>query len=60
LLPLDLHVLGLPPAFNLSHDQTLQFKIYAVLTRHSKVTEANQTWLKVQTNSFNCCLKTYV
>jgi hypothetical protein len=23
-LPLDLHVLGLPPAFNLSHDQTLQ------------------------------------
>ena len=26
LLPLDLHVLGLPPAFNLSHDQTLQFK----------------------------------
>ncbi|WP_220473359.1 hypothetical protein, partial [Vibrio sp. PID23_8] len=26
-LPLDLHVLGLPPAFNLSHDQTLQFKI---------------------------------
>ena len=52
LLPLDLHVLGLPPAFNLSHDQTLQFKIYAVLTRHPKVTEANQTWLKVQTNSF--------
>jgi len=27
LLPLDLHVLSLPPAFNLSHDQTLQFKI---------------------------------
>ncbi|AAN44146.1 hypothetical protein C5K19_16275 [Shigella flexneri] len=26
LLPFDLHVLGLPPAFNLSHDQTLQFK----------------------------------
>lgn len=24
--PLDLHVLGLPPAFNLSHDQTLQLK----------------------------------
>ena len=22
----DLHVLSLPPAFNLSHDQTLQFK----------------------------------
>ncbi len=28
LLPLDLHVLGLPPAFNLSHDQTLQFKSF--------------------------------
>ena len=26
MLPIDLHVLGLPPAFNLSHDQTLQFK----------------------------------
>jgi hypothetical protein len=24
-LPLDLHVLGMPPAFNLSQDQTLQF-----------------------------------
>ena len=29
LLPLDLHVLGLPPAFNLSHDQTLQLKVLA-------------------------------
>ncbi|WP_226862678.1 hypothetical protein, partial [Enterobacter hormaechei] len=29
LLPFDLHVLGLPPAFNLSHDQTLQFKFDA-------------------------------
>ena len=27
-LPLDLHVLGLPPAFNLSHDQTLQLKFW--------------------------------
>ena len=26
MLPFDLHVLSLPPAFNLSHDQTLQFK----------------------------------
>jgi hypothetical protein len=25
LLPSDLHVLSIPPAFNLSHDQTLQF-----------------------------------
>ena len=27
LLPSDLHVLSIPPAFNLSHDQTLQFNI---------------------------------
>ena len=26
MLPFDLHVLGMPPAFNLSQDQTLQFK----------------------------------
>ena len=26
LLPFDLHVLSIPPAFNLSQDQTLQFK----------------------------------
>ena len=28
VLPLDLHVLSLPPAFNLSHDQTLQLKSF--------------------------------
>jgi hypothetical protein len=27
-----LHVLSLPPAFNLSHDQTLQLKIVCVST----------------------------
>ena len=54
--PLDLHVLGLPPAFNLSHDQTLQFTIIVMLTRHQKVTKAHQTWLKGQTNSFNHAL----
>ena len=32
LLPLDLHVLGLPPAFNLSHDQTLQLKFFGLAT----------------------------
>ena len=26
--PFDLHVLGMPPAFNLSQDQTLQFKAF--------------------------------
>ena len=28
-LPFDLHVLSMPPAFNLSQDQTLQFKLLA-------------------------------
>ena len=27
LLPFDLHVLGMPPAFNLSQDQTLEFNL---------------------------------
>ena len=31
LPPLDLHVLSLPPAFNLSHDQTLQLKSFCTL-----------------------------
>lgn len=31
MLPLDLHVLSLPPAFNLSHDQTLQFNLHVTL-----------------------------
>ena len=35
LLPLDLHVLGLPPAFNLSHDQTLQLKVFAAINSGS-------------------------
>ena len=30
LLPLDLHVLGTPPAFNLSQDQTLHLKILII------------------------------
>ena len=29
LPPFDLHVLGMPPAFNLSQDQTLQFNTFA-------------------------------
>ena len=27
VLPFDLHVLGMPPAFSLSQDQTLQLKL---------------------------------
>ena len=29
MLPFDLHVLGLPPAFTLSQDQTLHLKLHA-------------------------------
>ena len=29
MLPFDLHVLSMPPAFNLSQDQTLQFNTFA-------------------------------
>ena len=32
MLPFDLHVLSVPPAFNLSQDQTLQFNSCASLT----------------------------
>ena len=31
MLPFDLHVLSIPPAFNLSQDQTLQFKFDSCL-----------------------------
>ena len=33
LFPFDLHVLGMPPAFNLSQDQTLQFKVFRFQTK---------------------------
>ncbi|WP_460540229.1 hypothetical protein, partial [Halomonas garicola] len=44
-----LHVLSLPPAFNLSHDQTLRFTIIVILAfRCPRALEkADQTWLKV-------------
>ena len=48
LRPLDLHVLSLPPAFALSHDQTLKLDLnfepayHIVLTRsHHLLAEAN-------------------
>lgn len=30
MLPFDLHVLSMPPAFNLSQDQTLHVKVFKV------------------------------
>ena len=36
MLPFDLHVLSMPPAFNLSQDQTLQFNLVLLLQYKSK------------------------
>ena len=46
LLPFDLHVLGLPPAFNLSHDQTLQFNfLFSCLRNNKNMAQLNQLTL---------------
>ena len=45
LLPFDLHVLSIPPAFNLSHDQTLQFNYILILNKISI-----QSWLDDKTS----------
>ena len=37
LLPFDLHVLSIPPAFNLSQDQTLQFNLFLTLTTVTQI-----------------------
>ncbi len=41
MLPFDLHVLGMPPAFNLSHDQTLQFNT----SKLHLLPKSGTTWL---------------
>ena len=53
LLPFDLHVLSIPPAFNLSHDQTLQFNLFLPLRKMS-----DQSWLdqKLNVNVESTCL----
>ena len=37
MLPFDLHVLGIPPAFNLSQDQTLQLIVRANINTYSNL-----------------------
>ena len=37
MLPFDLHVLGLPPAFTLSQDQTLHLKTHSPKTKNLKL-----------------------
>ena len=53
MLPFDLHVLSIPPAFNLSHDQTLQFNYSLILNKISI-----QSWLDNFKRDFP--LKTYL
>ncbi len=46
LLPFDLHVLSMPPAFNLSQDQTLQFNL-------ARSAEADQSFSKLSNYLFS-------
>ena len=55
MFPLDLHVLGLPLAFNLSHDQTLQSKFFASKPKlQSEISRPNSDLL----NRLRCCRET--
>src|SRR5258708_34130373 len=47
LLPLDLHVLGTPPAFNLSQDQTLHLKISRIIRKR-----VDPKWLQLTAGHF--------
>src|SRR5208282_6004900 len=51
LLPLDLHVLGTPPAFNLSQDQTLHLKILKSTTKSKSKNSSNYCWTSLVTRS---------
>src|SRR5256884_3103873 len=44
LLPLDLHVLGTPPAFNLSQDQTLHLKISRIIKKSGSKMAPTYCW----------------
>ena len=53
LLPLDLHVLGTPPAFNLSHDQTLHLKLLN-FKNGEKINSFTGYWLLTVDSIFSC------
>lgn len=55
LLPLDLHVLSMPPAFNLSQDQTLQFIAYCHSRRDKTFNEEHPEALGFRTLPFVSC-----
>ena len=56
-LPLDLHVLGLPPAFTLSQDQTLHLKLHGpkakLLQLQSPSSPPTRCTLYLRTNTLN-------
>ncbi|MGM8325226.1 hypothetical protein, partial [Escherichia coli] len=56
LLPFDLHVLGLPPAFNLSHDQTLQLPFPVVIPLHQAVSQTLLTRPPLVSETASCFL----
>jgi hypothetical protein len=55
VLPFDLHVLSIPPAFNLSQDQTLQFKFDSCLWQPIFLTRDS----RIELLSFECSLSIF-
>jgi hypothetical protein len=55
MLPLDLHVLGVPPAFNLSHDQTLHFFKNSRTTASAAAPFPSQQIAQVSTHMYHSC-----
>ena len=57
MLPFDLHVLGLPPAFTLSQDQTLHLKLHGpkakLLQLQSPSSSPTRCTLYLRTNTLN-------
>ena len=47
VLPFDLHVLGMPPAFNLSQDQTLQLKFDCRFEGDKSLLDSKSDWCQV-------------
>ena len=60
LLPLDLHVLGTPPAFNLSQDQTLHLKISTIIKKSGSKMAPTYCWTFWSLGLFRQRLKTRV
>jgi hypothetical protein len=54
--PLDLHVLSLPPAFNLSHDQTLQFSSVDCCLRSAIQSEFESSFTSKKFDSRLCSI----